>query len=181
MPRTHTRRSLAALALGLALGVLTSCGRDTRAAEPDAAADLDLPGEWRELDPSAPRDGRVSLWYESGARRAEGSLADGLRQGVWTFWRADGSLRWGGEFERGIEHGVERGWYPDGRPWFEGERVHGERSGRYRYWHPNGVLELEAEFAGDQRHGECRRYTLDGELDAAQTGRYEHGRRVGPL
>jgi len=171
-----------------------SCSDDVEAksaAEDVEGVDLDLPEEWRVVDGSASRleseaeleqqrDGRVTLWRENGAKSAEGEIAGGKKQGAWSFWREDGSLRWEGAFVDDVAHGVERGWHANGQLWFEGERVQGKRQGTYRYWYENGALELEAEFRDDVRDGPCKKFTLDGAVDPAQTGRYEQGRKVKP-
>lgn len=172
----------AAAALAAA-GLLTGCGDGPQARdERPAAFDLDLPEEWRDLEAGSPgaEDGLVTLRYRSGARLAEGEMRAGRKHGAWTYWREDGGVRWTGGFEDDEPHGVERGYHAGGQLAFEGERVHGLREGLYRYWYENGELEMEAEYRADQRHGECKRFTLDGEPDLAQTGRYSDGRKVGP-
>ncbi|MCC6406654.1 MAG: hypothetical protein IT453_05790 [Planctomycetes bacterium] len=54
----------------------------------------------------------------------------------------------------GRRHGPAEGWYADGTLRESGEYVEGERSGRWSFWRE------------------------DGSLDPAQSGVYEHGRKV---
>lgn len=149
-------------------------------------------------------DGPWVEWYRNGQERHEGEWKDGAPAGTWREWREDGSLASEGTYAGGLEHGEWRSFFPgggvemlygyragvmhgqserrleDGTLVWLGRYEDGARVGPWEFWHPDGSLAARGSYAANERSGAWTFWTEDGAVDAARSGTYVEGERVGP-
>ena len=196
----ETCRALTALAGALLLAWLPACANEASAHSIGDEAgrlngtstfDADVTQSWGELiahstriSPTPDWDGSLkgmkTLWFDDGAKRAEGLFSHGLRQGPWTCWYEHGQKRWEGSYHDGLVDGVERSWHPSGALCFEGSSVAGQRHGVFRAWYSDGKPWWEGVYDLGVREGAFRYWRRDGTLDEKVSGTYSRGKRIGP-
>lgn len=100
-------------------------------------------------------EGRWTLFDERGARAFAGGLSEGMPDGIWKSFHADGALQEQAVLLRGVREGPAATFHPHGGRASSGSYRNGVREGAWVFW------------------------TAAGEVDAAQTGAYLGGNRMG--
>jgi len=91
--------------------------------------------------------------FTSGARRAEGPLVAGRRDGLWRTWHPSGQLAEEALYQDGHRHGPFRAWHADGALWSDGEYVHGRLHREWRCYWPSGVLAIAGSYEAGRAVG----------------------------
>ena len=150
------------------------------------------------------RNGPIRRWHENGRQLLEGTYLHGQKHGAWTSWYSNGTIERRREFRAGVpegywfqnhrngvlrtactyEHGEARGQSllqsADGVKIREGF-VESDGSERWTKWYAWGGRECEIGMRDGTLDGPCSFWGEDGELDAARSGLYAAGKRVGDL
>ncbi len=145
------------------------------------------------------REGLWREWNAEGQLLWEGSFAAGVPEGVWktydtrrsetlstyvagvlqgreTVTSAGGDLVQETHYKDGVRDGHSRTWYPGGRVFLDCHYQAGEGRGTLQY--PSGKRLGAGACLDGQLHGEWVFWNEDGSVDAARSGRYEHGNKV---
>ncbi|HUR26819.1 MAG TPA: hypothetical protein VM509_01425 [Planctomycetota bacterium] len=101
------------------------------------------------------REGTSTRWFPSGNVHSTGAWRAGKQEGTWTYFQDDGSIAQKGDFSSGAREGPWESWYPNGLVRWRGTYEQGRQVGPWTFVQPTG------------------------EVDAAQSGRYENGKKVG--
>lgn len=119
----------------------------------------------------------TTLYYESGKRRSEGEMRNGLEAGKWTSWYENGNpksigyyidgqkdslWKWydesgmltaTGMYRQGVEHGTWMHYYPDGVVSDSGAYLDGLKEGLWKYYHGIGRLKSAVNYKAGKMHG----------------------------
>lgn len=148
-------------------------------------------------------DGPSRVWHGNGIVAEEGQSVAGKREGTWTYrsgedrlalvenylhgrlhgvtteYDAEGRKSAEREYRDGRASGVHREFWPSGKLRAETTFVDGKPQGQSARWYEEGAKECEGALVGGQREGRWSFWKSDGSLDAAQSGEYRAGARVG--
>jgi len=84
--------------------------------------------------------------HPNGAKKMEGAIVNGRREGEWISWHPDGSVWSTGRFEKGKREGESLIYYPNGQLYMKGSYLHGRKSGKWTVWDENGEVLTKNEF-----------------------------------
>ena len=129
------------------------------------------------------RDGKKEgVWrmYDSEGRvLMECSYEAGRLHGTMTMWRPEGFKAQESQYVDGRLDGVVRGWHSNGNEAFRQTYRDGVLEGEAFEWFPDGSLQSQGSNHDGLASGNWLCYSSPGVLDAARSGHYERGARVG--
>lgn len=103
-------------------------------------------------------------WVDDGGQLNEGTLVDGVYDGIWRGYYEDGTLYFEGEFSAGKRVGRHRTWYPNGQLEQEAAFENGSLEGFFRTWFEDGTLASEENYAAGLMQGEARYWYPNGRV-----------------
>ncbi len=118
-------------------------------------------------------DGRVTVWFENGAKQSEENWKDGLREGPARYWNEAGKLVTQSYFRAGKLHGRLIIYWPNGKARSAQNYKEGIPSGKETRWYSNGQKAVEGHWMSGKRDGVWECWQRNGELLQTQT--YENG------
>lgn len=86
------------------------------------------------------KEQRWRQYYPNMQLRGEGSVVDGLRQGLWVFYFPDGTKQAEGTFVAGREEGPYKVYRENGVPYYIGQYHQGQPCGTWEVYNPDGSL-----------------------------------------
>lgn len=93
--------------------------------------------------------GKEQQWlqyYSTMAKRSEGRMVDGRREGRWVYYHPDGSVQTECTFAGGVEEGPYKVLREGGIPYYIGQYTHGRRTGRWEVYDEDGNLVTTKEY-----------------------------------
>jgi len=132
-------------------------GASLRGGEPPSAWEI-----WCER-PNGERHGRWTRWDPDGSR-AEGSFADGKRDGPYAVWHKKGRKVQEGQYRAGEKTGRWIDRFLDGGKQQESVYESGQLHGARTSWHRLGQKWREESFANGKQHGRARAFAPSGKL-----------------
>ncbi len=109
-------------------------------------------------------DGLIRQYYKSGELYLEYTQINGNREGIARSYYRDGQIMTESTFLANKMHGIEKTWNEDGSLDIETPYVHGKIEGILRYFHNNGSISAEEMWINDYPHGLCCTYFEDGSV-----------------
>lgn len=136
------------------------------------------------IDPATGEELRAGPWVffdaESGRAIAEGSFADGKREGAWTEWHPNGQVKLRGSYRDGALVGAFQTWHENGRVALRRDEIRTD-DGRVLWneegFHPNGRRSSQSQYVNGRLHGPQRSWYADGTPRSA--GAYRDGEKHG--
>lgn len=111
--------------------------------------------------------GPVTAWFESGAKRFEGFVKQGVLDGEYTRF-TDGIggsyVREKGSYIEGILNGLVVLYQAPEKKWFEINVTEGKFHGPLTVYHLSGAVSESCQFDNGLRVGQCKLYSSDGKL-----------------
>lgn len=121
--------------------------------------------------------GQQTVWYQDGTKKAEGSMANGQRQGSWVFYYANGNKKAEGAYQANLRQGHWKNYTATGRLLSEGDYRNNLREGEWVFYYPGGQVETRGHFQSGQRHGAWINYYETGQI--FYQGQYANGKASG--
>lgn len=81
---------------------------------------------------------REIQYYPNHKKYYEGEYKDNKKDGKWTVWYQSGSIWSEGSYSKGLDDGKRTGYYENGKKHFEGEYDAGKLVGVWKFWNESG-------------------------------------------
>ena len=92
------------------------------------------------------KNGPIKVYYNDGKLKAQGSLINGEKAGVWTSYYPNGAMWSRTAYFDGLASGASVTYYKNGSIQYTGDYVKGNRAGKWKFYNEDGSLEKEVEF-----------------------------------
>lgn len=109
-------------------------------------------------------EGRQTVWYAGGARKAEGAIKGNLRDGSWVFYFENGQKRAEGTFVEGRMEGPWKHYYKSGALQSEGAYLRNSKTGRWIVYFEAGGKKAEGPYVGGLKNGPWTEYYPGGQV-----------------
>ncbi|MBL7003535.1 MAG: toxin-antitoxin system YwqK family antitoxin [Gammaproteobacteria bacterium] len=106
-----------------------------------------------QLDSDIPYTGKLTMYYDDGAKFSESYYKNGKEDGLWVTWDMDGHKCSESNNKDGKSHGIETHWYNNDVISTKGQHHKDKRIGIWRSWHTNGNISHKGEYKNDKKHG----------------------------
>lgn len=114
-----------------------------------------------------------TLYYDNGAKKAEGQIKNGKERGEWTYWYESGQVEAVQNYTEGALDGPVKWYYPDGKLKKEGAYKENLSNGDWTFYYPSGQVQSKGTIVNDQMAGQWVEYDENGQKTTE--GNYEQG------
>ena len=108
------------------------------------------------------KQGKETLFFQSGQKHVQGEYQKGQSHGTWTAWNETGGKTSETEFRNGNKHGKEILYHDNGQKKVQAEYERGKPHGRMIMWYENGQKEAEGEWRNGRPLGEPTFWNKEG-------------------
>jgi antitoxin component YwqK of YwqJK toxin-antitoxin module len=88
----------------------------------------------------------VKEYYSENCIKAEGSVENGKKEGLWIFYYPDGKKNKEINYKVGIENGIWLMWHENGNLYIEQSKINGKTNGLWKEYYENGKIKEIGEY-----------------------------------
>ncbi len=125
-------------------------------------------GIWHLNGVDTPYSGKFIDYYVTGKKEGEGTLKNGLVDGLRTKYYPNGTISLERNYKDGVEHGWEKEYYRDGTLKQTGEFNNLKEVGKWEMYFPNGQVKQSSTFKNGVMIGETILYYSTGKVKIKQ-------------
>lgn len=115
-------------------------------------------GQWYLKDSTAPYDGQFVDYFTSGKKQGEGTMKNGVLQGLRTIYYQNGNTSYYSHYINGIENGESKEYFTNGKLHQEGNFKNGKDDGIWKEWYSTGQLKRQTEFRSGEAVGTTKEH-----------------------